>query len=75
MDGLAHPKHRKKGSNLMATTDKEKIEMNTQPTTNQRLTTILLVLLIVLVILLVLGVIVGFLMMSGMMGGWMMGPH
>ncbi len=53
----------------MATTDKEKIEMNTTPSTNQRLTTILLVLLIVLVVLLVLGVIVGFLMMSG----WMMG--
>ena len=57
----------------MATTDREKIELNTQPSTNQRLTTILLVLLIVLVVLLVIGTIVGFLMMSGMWGGWMMG--
>ena len=62
----------------MATTDKERIEMKPEPTTNERLKTILLVLLMVLVGLLVLGAIVGFLMMSGMMGGWMrwmMGPH
>jgi hypothetical protein len=56
----------------MDTTDKEKIEMNTQPNTNQRLVTILLVLLIVLVVLLVLGVLLGFLGMGGMMGGGMM---
>ena len=62
----------------MATTHKERTEMKPEPTTNERLKTILLVLLIVLVGLLVLGAIVGFLMMSGMMGGWMrwmMGPH
>jgi flagellar basal body-associated protein FliL len=57
----------------MATTDKEKMELNTQPSTNQRLKTILLVLLIVFVVLLILGAIIGFLMMSGMWGGWMMG--
>ena len=56
----------------MATPDKEKNEMNTTPSTNQRLITILLVLLIVLVVLLVVGTILGFLMMSGMWGGWMM---
>ena len=50
----------------MNTPDKEKFEMNTTPTTNQRLVTILLVLLIVLVVLLIIGIIVGFLMMSGM---------
>jgi hypothetical protein len=61
----------------LATPDKEKIEMNTTPSANQRLIT--LVLLIVLVVLLVIGIIVGFLIMSGMMGvsgmmgGWMMG--
>ena len=58
----------------MATTDKEKIEMKPEPTTNERLKTILLVLLIVLVVLLVIGAIVSFLMMGGWMR-WMMGPH
>jgi len=57
----------------MNTTYKEKIEMNTAPTTNQRLVTILLVLLIILVVLLVIGIVVGFLMTGGMIGGWMMG--
>ena len=55
----------------MNTTDKVKIEMNTTPTTNQRLVTILLILLIVHVSLLVIGIVVGLLMMSG----WMMGTH
>jgi len=56
----------------MNTTDKEKVEMNTIGTTNQRLVTILLVLLIVLVALLVIGIVFGFLMTGGMMGGGMM---
>ncbi len=59
----------------MNTIEKEKIDMNTTVTTNQRLITILLVLLIILVVLLVIGIVVGFLMMSGMMGGWMMGMN
>ena len=61
----------------MATPDKEKIEMKPEPTTNERLKTILLVLLIVLVVLLIIGAIVSFLMMGGMGGSmrWMMGPH
>ena len=59
----------------MNTTDKEKIEMNTAPTTNQRLVTVLLVLLIILVALLVIGIVFGFLMTGGMMGGWMMGMN
>ena len=54
----------------MNTTDKEKIEMNTSPTTNQRLVTILLVLLIVLVALLVIGIVAGWLWMGGGMMGW-----
>lgn len=57
----------------MNVSDKEKIEMNSTLTTNQRLVTILLVLLIVLVALLVIGIVLGFLMTGGMMGGWMMG--
>jgi hypothetical protein len=51
---------------------KEKIDMNTTVTTNQRLVTILLVLLIVLVTILVIGTVLSFLGMGGMMGGWMM---
>src|SRR6266545_4016933 len=43
--------------------------MNTRPTTNQRLVTILLILLIILVALLVIGIVAGFFMM----GGWMRG--
>jgi flagellar basal body-associated protein FliL len=59
----------------MNATDKEKTQLNTTPTTNQRLITILLVLLIVLVALLITGIVAGWLMMgSGMMGwGGMMG--
>ena len=53
--------------------DKEKIDMNTKVTTNQRLVTILLVLLIVLVALLIIGIVAGFLMMGGMLNGGMMG--
>jgi flagellar basal body-associated protein FliL len=56
----------------MNATEKEKVDMNTPSTTNQRLVTILLVLLIVLVALLVVGVIVSFLTMGSMMGGGMM---
>ena len=48
---------------------REKIDMNTRPTTNQRLVTILLILLIILVALLVIGIVAGFFMM----GGWMRG--
>ena len=72
MDALARVKHIKKENNLMNTTDTEKLEVNTTPSTNQRLVTILLVLLIVLVVLLVLGIILGFLGIGGMMGGGMM---
>jgi len=54
----------------MNATDKEKIDMNTTLTTNQRLVTVLLVLLIVPVALLVIGTGVGFLMMGGGMMGW-----
>lgn len=50
----------------MSTTNKENFEIKPEPTTNERLKTILLVLLIVLVVLLILGAIVSFLMM---------GPH
>jgi hypothetical protein len=50
--------------------DKEKIDMNTTVSTNQRLVTVLLVLLISLLILLVIGTVVGFLMMDGGMMGW-----
>jgi len=58
----------------MNATDKEKIDINSTATTNQRLATILLVLLIILVALLVIGTVVGFLMMGGgMMNGGMMG--
>jgi hypothetical protein len=56
----------------MHTTNNDKVEMNSTPTTNQRLVTILLVLLIVLVVLLVLGIFLGFLGMGGMRGGGMM---
>jgi hypothetical protein len=50
--------------------------MNTTPSTNQRLITILLVLLIVLVTLLVIGIILGFPGTGSMMGGgWMMGMN
>ena len=49
--------------------------MNTKPTTNQRLVTILLILLIILVALLVIGIVAGFLMMGGWTrGGMMMNP-
>ena len=60
----------------MNATDKEKIDMNTTVTTNQRLVTVLLVLLIVLVALLVIGIVVVILMMSGgmMMGGMTLAP-
>ena len=52
--------------------DKEKVDMNTTVTTNQRLVTILIVLLIILLIQLIIGIIVVFLMMGGgMMGGMM----
>ena len=51
----------------MNATDKEKIDMNTAVTTNQRLVTILLILLIILVALLVIGIVVVILMMSGRM--------
>ena len=58
----------------MTTTDKEKIDLNTPVTTNQRLITIVLVLLIILLALLVIGIVAGFLMMGwGMMNGGMMG--
>ena len=58
----------------MTTTDKEKIDMNTAITTNQRLVTILLVLLIILLVLLVIGIVAGLVMMGwGMMNGGMMG--
>jgi tetrahydromethanopterin S-methyltransferase subunit D len=43
-----------------------KLIMNTIPSTNQRLITILLVLLIVLVVLLILGTVFGFLVRGGM---------
>ena len=49
----------------MITIHKEKTDMDTTVTTNQRLTTILLVLLIILLVLLVIGILAGF----GMMGG------
>jgi hypothetical protein len=50
--------------------------MNTIPSTNQRLITILLVLLIVLVVLLILGTVFGLLVRGGMMGsGMMMGMN
>ena len=59
----------------MNATDKEKIDMNTTVTTNQRLVTVLLVLLIVLVALLVIGIVVVIIMMSGgMMMGGMVNP-
>jgi hypothetical protein len=58
----------------MNTTDKEKLEIKSAPTTNQRLVTILLILLIILVGLLVIGVIASFLMMGGWMRGGMMSP-
>src|SRR6266508_687512 len=49
--------------------------MNTRPTTNQRLVTVLLILLIILVALLVIGIVAGFFMMGGWMrGGIMMNP-
>jgi len=54
----------------MNATDKEKIDMNTTVSTNQRLVTVLLVLLIILLVLLVIGTVVGFLMMGGGMMGW-----
>jgi len=54
----------------MTTIDKEKIDMNTTVSTNQRLVTILLVLLILFLILLVIGTVAGFLMMGGGMMGW-----
>ena len=58
----------------MTTTDKEKIDLNTPVTTNQRLITIVLVLLIILLALLVIGIVAGFLMMGwGIMNGGMMG--
>ena len=57
----------------MNTTDKEKIDMNTIVTTNQRLVTILIVLLIILLVLLIIGIVLVFLMMGGMMNGGMMG--
>ena len=58
----------------MNATEKEKADMNTTVTTNQRLVTILLVLLIVLVILLIISVTGVFAMTSGgMMGGMMNG--
>ena len=58
----------------MTTTDKEKIDLNTPVTTNQRLITIVLVLLIILLALLVIGIVAGFLMMGwGTMNGGMMG--
>lgn len=57
----------------MNATDKEKMEMNATPATNQRLVTILLALLIILVALLVIGIVWSFLMMgNGMMTGGMM---
>ena len=58
----------------MNATDKEKIDMNTTVSTNQRLVTVLLVLLILFLILLVIGTVVGFLMMGGGMMGGMMNP-
>jgi len=48
--------------------------MNTRPTTNQRLVTLLLILLIILVVLLVIGIVAGFFMMGGWMRGGMMNP-
>ena len=54
----------------MNATDKEKVEMNTPPTTNQRLVTILLVLLIVLLALLVIGIVAGLIRMGWGMMGW-----
>src|SRR5919109_63934 len=61
----------------MNTTDKEKAEIRSTPTTNQRLVSLLLILLIVLVVLLIIGVVATFLMMRGrmmmmnpMMGGY-----
>ena len=53
----------------MNATDKEKIDINSTATTNQRLVTILLVLLVILVALLVIGTVAGFLMMGGGMMG------
>ena len=52
----------------MSTIDKEKMDMNTTVTTNQRLVTILIVLLIILLVLLIIGIVWAFLMMGGMMG-------
>jgi len=54
----------------MNATDKEKIDMNTTVSTNQRLVTVLLVLLILFLILLVIGIVAGFLTMGGGMMGW-----
>src|SRR6266508_4242185 len=53
---------------------RKKIDMNTTPTTNQRIVTILLFLLIILVALLVIGILVGVFMMGGWMRGGMMNP-
>ena len=54
---------------------RKKIDMNTTPTTNQRLVTILLILLIILVALLVIGIIASFFMMgSWMRDGMMVNP-
>ena len=59
----------------MNATEKEKIDMNTTVTTNQRLVTILLVLLIIFVGLLVIGIFARFLMIGGGMMGGMMGMN
>ena len=59
----------------MNTIDKEKIDMNTAVTTNQRLVTILIVLLIILLVLLIIGIVLVFLMMGGGMMGGMMGMN
>jgi len=56
----------------MNTAEKEKVEMNAESTTNQRLVTALLILLIVLAALLIIGIVAGFLMMGGWMNGGMM---
>ena len=52
----------------MTAPDKEKMDINTTVTTNQRLVTILLILLIVFVALIIIGIIAGWLWMGGMMG-------
>jgi len=49
----------------MNATEKEKIDMNTAATANQRLVTILLILLIIFVVLLIIGIFAGFPMMGG----------